>query len=135
MTREITSKQLKTFSDHFHGFDDMYVLIGGSATSLHMETSGLNARTTKDLDLNERKLKGEHVNSVDLKKHKNDIYRLTQLLVRNFLEITPEVVKKDVRDFVEMIEDDDKVLKQLKINDLTMNDVKETLLIVYCNEV
>lgn len=60
---------------------------------------------------------------------------MTQLLVRNFLEITPEVVKKDVRDFVEMIEDDDKVLKQLKINDLTMNDVKETLLIVYCNEV
>jgi len=253
----ITSRHFKTFSEHFKSFEDMYVLIGGSATSLLMEEAGLNSRTTKDLDLVlcvealddkfvnrfwefvrlggysiinrstgekcfyrftnpvndnypfmleilsnnvdilgnrdsgsivtltikdelvslsailliheyyefimalkttiqditiadhrviiplksrayldliERKQMGEHVNADDIKKHKNDIFRLSQLLVKEFLNITPEVVKHDIRRFVTSITDDDTVLKQLKINDLSMNEIKETLMLVYCNE-
>lgn len=77
---------------------------------------------------------GEHVNADDIKKHKNDIFRLSQLLVKEFLNITPEVVRHDIRRFVTSITDDDTVLKQLKINDLSMNEIKETLMLVYCNE-
>jgi hypothetical protein len=43
---------LKMFEDAFKGYEDQYVLIGGSATQLAMEESGQQfSRTTKDLDI------------------------------------------------------------------------------------
>jgi formylmethanofuran dehydrogenase subunit E len=43
---------LKIFEDAFKGYEDQYVLIGGSATQLAMEESGQQfSRTTKDLDI------------------------------------------------------------------------------------
>lgn len=32
------------------------------------------------LDLKDRKLNGEHVDSKDIRKHKNDVFRLAQLI-------------------------------------------------------
>ncbi len=42
---------LERFRDHFRGFEESYVLIGGVATHLHLEDVGLPFRTTKDLDI------------------------------------------------------------------------------------
>ena len=43
---------LKIFEEAFKGFEDQYVLIGGSATQLAMENAGQQfTRTTKDLDI------------------------------------------------------------------------------------
>ena len=43
---------LKVFEEAFKGFEDQYVLIGGTATQLAMEDAGQQfTRTTKDLDI------------------------------------------------------------------------------------
>ena len=44
-------KGLDTFRDHFAGFTDRYVLIGGTASSLAIEALGGAFRATKDLDI------------------------------------------------------------------------------------
>jgi hypothetical protein len=42
---------LELFRDHFRGFTDQYVLIGGAACDLAMVKAGLAFRATKDLDI------------------------------------------------------------------------------------
>ncbi|MCD4670921.1 MAG: hypothetical protein K8S14_10805 [Actinomycetia bacterium] len=44
-------KGLDLFRDHFSGFADCYVLIGGTACDLMMSNAGLVFRVTKDLDI------------------------------------------------------------------------------------
>lgn len=42
---------LDRFREHFTGYEDHYVLIGGTAATLTMEDAGLQFRATKDLDI------------------------------------------------------------------------------------
>jgi hypothetical protein len=42
---------LNIFKNHFAGYSDQYVLIGGTACSLALEGAGLDFRATKDLDI------------------------------------------------------------------------------------
>ena len=42
---------LELFKSHFKGYEDRYVLIGGTACSLAMDEAGLDFRLTKDLDI------------------------------------------------------------------------------------
>jgi hypothetical protein len=44
-------KGIDLFAEHFKGFEDSYVLIGGSACDLWMQSRGLRFRATKDLDI------------------------------------------------------------------------------------
>ena len=44
-------KGLDVFRAHFKGFEDRYVLIGGTASSIVMEEAGTDFRATKDLDI------------------------------------------------------------------------------------
>lgn len=44
-------KGLELFREHFAGYADQYVLIGGTAATLAMEAAGLPFRATKDLDI------------------------------------------------------------------------------------
>jgi len=44
-------KGLDLFREHFRGFADRYVLIGGTACDLIMDDAGLQFRATKDLDI------------------------------------------------------------------------------------
>ena len=44
-------KGLDRFREHFAGFSDRYVLIGGTAATVTMEEAGLEFRGTKDLDI------------------------------------------------------------------------------------
>lgn len=42
---------MDVFREHFKGFSDQYVLIGGSASDLVMNEAGAAFRATKDLDI------------------------------------------------------------------------------------
>ena len=42
---------LNVFRERFAGFEDRYVLIGGAAVEVAMDTAGLQFRVTKDLDI------------------------------------------------------------------------------------
>lgn len=44
-------KGLDKFKEKFSGFEEQYVLIGGTASYLALDAAGLRARQTKDLDI------------------------------------------------------------------------------------
>lgn len=58
------------------------------------------------LNLTQRKVEGEAVNSEDIKKHRNDVFRLAQLLRPDSHIVLSEPVMNDLRKFVESIRDD-----------------------------
>lgn len=67
------------------------------------------------MDLKERKERGNHVDSRDIKKHKNDIIRLSMLLVPNNKIEVPDMIKNDLSQFIQNIDKEDINLKQLRI--------------------
>ncbi len=85
------------------------------------------------LDLTERKSKGDqNAKGDDIKKHKNDIYRLSQLLPETPLENVPEKIFEDIMNFTEGIRTDTIDLKQLSIEG-EIDDICNLLLKVYCS--
>lgn len=86
------------------------------------------------LDLSQRKKNGEaNVDSKDIKKHKNDVYRLSQLLSRTPLEHVPNQIALDIRKFIVGIEDDSIKLKDIGVTS-TVKDICDLLLLVYCSK-
>jgi len=60
------------------------------------------------LDLSERKASGGQVDSKNIKKHKNDVIRLSALLLPGFRMNLPEVIASDMRDFLSRIDEVEK---------------------------
>lgn len=56
------------------------------------------------LDLNERKANGEHVNSRDIKKHRQDIFRLFPLIQSDTVISVPQEVYNDIQLFLSEME-------------------------------
>lgn len=52
------------------------------------------------MDLNERKEKGENVDSRDIKKHKNDILRIITEFMLEKIDTLPETIHIDVENFI-----------------------------------
>lgn len=67
------------------------------------------------LDLNERKKEGGFVDSKDIKKHKNDVFRLLQLFTGGEKIDLSEAVKNDMRVFIDSMRDEEVDLKNLGI--------------------
>lgn len=63
------------------------------------------------MDLTDRKAAGEHVDSKNIKKHKNDVFRLTELLDPTVKIVTPSGVYEDMQKFVDRME-----MKRLMLN-------------------
>lgn len=68
------------------------------------------------LDLKRRKESGEHVNEKDLKKHKNDVFRLLQVVPDETNVKSSGLVKQNIQSFFENIETEDLRLKQMGID-------------------
>ena len=131
------------FKERFKGFENQYVIIGGTACDLIMETEELPFRATKDidivlivasitaefgrqfweyvkeakawLDLKERKSNGEQVDSKNIKKHKNDVFRLAQLITVNTRQILSPEISEDMKKFLVEIINEEVDLKALGI--------------------
>lgn len=83
------------------------------------------------LDLTNRKNMGDSIDSRDIKKHKNDIFRLSVLLTPNEgFHLTTEI-ENDMALFLEAMKKDNIDLKQLGITGTTKNDVVEALYAYY----
>lgn len=85
------------------------------------------------LELSERKEKGEQIDSKDIRKHKNDIFRLSELLNSKntiFTEI-PETIKSDMQAFCSKMIPEKIDLKQIGIFSKTKNSILEDLLKIY----
>lgn len=85
------------------------------------------------LDLSERKAKGEQVDGKNIRKHKNDIFRLTELLGgnENLPIYVPSTVLEDVKLFLERISEEDIDLKQLGIRNRTKEDILRQISTLY----
>lgn len=85
------------------------------------------------LDLSHRKSKGEQVDSRNIRKHKNDVFRLTELLDRNMSPLTyiPDAIRKDIWEFTEQMRSEDVDLKQIGIHDKSKEAILDELNGIY----
>lgn len=67
------------------------------------------------LDLSQRKAAGEKVDSRAIKKHKNDVFRLYQIITPREAP-PPDQVRQDMSDFIVKVRDDGVDLKALKVS-------------------
>jgi len=68
------------------------------------------------LDLSHRKSAGEAIDGTDISKHKNDIFRLFQLVIPSRNIVLPPQIHTDMQRFMQRIETEPEVnMKQLKI--------------------
>lgn len=85
------------------------------------------------LDLSDRKAAGEQVDSKNIRKHKNDVLRLSELLDQNQgkLPYLPEAVRNDMREFFERMASEEADLKQLGIRGKTKQEIMGQLMLIY----
>lgn len=83
------------------------------------------------LDLSERKQSGEQVDSKNIRKHKNDVFRLTDLINPEIKISAPNAVIKDIYDFIERMGNEFVDLKQLGIVGRKKEDILEELSKIY----
>ncbi len=79
------------------------------------------------LDLTSRKALGEHVDSKNIKKHKNDVFRLSELIAPSIKIDTPKAVYDDIQEFVQRMENEDVDIKQLGLVNRTKQNILEEL--------
>ena len=82
------------------------------------------------LDLNARSLRGEHVDSRNLKKHRNDIIRMAAELVLERCEL-PGEVREDMAKFIDAMNVSDQEIKNLKIRGVRAEDIRQLLINTY----
>lgn len=83
------------------------------------------------LDLTERERRGEEIDSKTIKKHKNDVFRLYQILDPDSDPAAPEAVKNDIREFIARMRGEDVDLKSLGIRAGTRDGILEAIASVY----
>ena len=83
------------------------------------------------LDLRKRKRDGEQVDEKNIKKHKNDIFRLSELLDVEIRIPISKTIYNDVQEFIKEIKDEDINLKQLNILDKTKKEVLKEISEIY----
>ena len=82
------------------------------------------------LDLSERDRRGEHVDSRDLKKHRNDIIRMASELLLERCEL-PDEVRNDMRIFIDAMNVTDQEIKNLKLYGVKAEDIQRLLVDTY----
>lgn len=83
------------------------------------------------MDLSNRKAGGEKVDSRDVKKHRNDIFRLFAIVDPDFAADVPQQVQNDLRDFMERVSSETIDMKQMGLGSQSMEDVLKELRRIY----
>jgi hypothetical protein len=84
------------------------------------------------LDLTERRDAGEKVDGNDIKKHKNDVFRLFQIIEPDKRVALPDVIKIDMQRFLEaVIADPPQSLKPFGLGNTKFDEIIDMLLNIY----
>jgi hypothetical protein len=83
------------------------------------------------LDLTEREKRGEKIDSKTIKKHKNDVFRLYQILDPDSDPAAPDPVKNDMREFISRMSAEEVDLKALGLRTGTRDDILAEIAKVY----
>ena len=84
------------------------------------------------LDLNDKKNAGVHVDSRDIKKHRNDVLRIVAELPLEERIVLPAMIKEDMSLFAEFMQDESLDLKTLGLPNVKLKDLIELLKEIYC---
>lgn len=85
----------------------------------------------KKIYLKERKLNGEQVDSKNIKKHKNDVFRLAQLITANTRQVLSSEIAEDMKKFLSEIADETVDLKSLGIRGTDKQKIIDMLYLCY----
>lgn len=81
------------------------------------------------MDLIDRKAAGEHVDSKNIKEHKNDVFRLTELIDPMVKITAPQGVYADIQDFIQKMQNESIDIKQLELvgrmKDQVLDELKD----------
>lgn len=85
------------------------------------------------LDLSRRRAAGERVDSKNIRKHKNDVFRLTELLDHDAesLAYIPDTIKSDMREFTDRMREEAVDLHQMGIRDRSQETILDELNAIY----
>ena len=83
------------------------------------------------MDLTERKAAGEHVDSKNIKKHKNDVFRLTELIDTSIKIKVPVGVYDDMQKFIERMSEEQVDVNQLGIVGRTKQQILKEIAELY----
>lgn len=86
------------------------------------------------LDLTERRAAGEHIDSKNIKKHKNDVFRLTELIDTSVVIETPAGVYEDMQKFLDRMRDESIDIKQLGLAGRTKERILQELAELYIKQ-
>lgn len=102
---EVSSLSAIMLNDDYYGF-----MMSGRKTVDGVEVLGaehlIPFKMRAWLDLCRRKSAGEHVNTADIKKHKNDVFRLMNVINPDGKINIPATVREDVREFIARMPED-----------------------------
>lgn len=79
------------------------------------------------LDLRQKKADGSHVNERDLKKHKNDVFRLFPLVEPTIQIAVTSAVRDDVAQFIKAVKTAPVDLKRLGIEGVSLEEILRTI--------
>jgi hypothetical protein len=82
------------------------------------------------LDLSARKAAGEAIDSKNIRKHRNDIFRLSGLLIAGLIVDVPDTIKADLDEFFAVMKDENVDLKSLGVGG-SQGEVLERIIRVY----
>lgn len=83
------------------------------------------------MDLSNLQNQGENISSHDIKKHRNDVLRLSLLLDRGVMILTPEQIQADIREFIDRMPSENLDIKSLGLRNLSLQVILKTLAAVY----
>ena len=83
------------------------------------------------LDLRKRKALGEHIDSKNIRKHRNDVFRLSVLLSPSAKLALPEKIYGDMASFFLAVEAEQVDTKVLGLGNTAMEDVVQRIKLVY----
>ena len=79
------------------------------------------------LDLIERKEAGERIDSKNIKKHKNDVFRLLANVTPEARVETADEIRRDIAQFIKRIDKDRPDIKNLEIRGTSFSELMEVL--------
>ncbi len=130
MDDEVSSLSAILLDDDYYGF-----LMGGKRLLDGLSVVGaehlIPLKAKAYLDLRERKSHGGKVDSKDIKKHKNDVFRLSVIADPDFNESIPEQVKADIATFLTQMESEEIDLKAIGIGKRDTQEALEELRSIY----
>ncbi len=129
---EISSLSAILLSDDYYAFLKQGRVLAADVTILDAPYL-IPFKAKAWLDLSDRRAAGERVDSKNIRKHKNDVFRLTELLDRDEEKLMniPDAVKKDMLTFAERMAAEDIDLKQLGIVGRMKQAILEQIMHIY----